>query len=220
MTMKTPKYATTAEVQAKCTPHDVLAELKAGNARFQAGQLQPRDVNALIKYTVEQGQHPVAIVLSCMDSRSVPEIVFDQSIGDIFTARVAGNVVDETILASMEFAADQMGAKLIAVMGHSHCGTITAACKTQEVSGYLRTLLSNIRASFPEAVQQVKADQCEQTLINQMVKQNVLSTLQQTLQQSVILESAVKAQQILLVGAMHWLETGKVEFFDLDGNPI
>ena len=215
-----PEYATTAEIQTKRTPHDVLAELKAGNERFQLGQPRQRDVNALAKYTVEQGQHPMAIILSCVDSRSVPEIVFDQSIGDIFTARVAGNIVDDMILASMEFAVENMGAKLVVVMGHSHCGAVTAACRSQETNGYLRTLLSNIRTNFPENRMQVKTDQCEQTIINQMVKQNVLGNLTQILQQSMILETAVKEQRMLLVGAMHWLETSKVEFFDIHAGPI
>jgi len=116
----------TKEMQAAMTPQSVLAELKAGNARFVAGHPLVRNFPAAVKAT-SSGQYPCAVVLSCLDSRQPIEIVLDQGIGDIFSARVAGNVLDDDILGSMEFACKVSGAKLIAVIGHSNCGAIKGA---------------------------------------------------------------------------------------------
>src|SRR6202142_1034778 len=116
----------TKESQAAMTPQSALAELKAGNARFVAGHPLKRNQPADVKATAS-GQYPFAVVLSCLDSRQPIEIVLDQGIGDIFSARVAGNVLNDDILGSMEFACKVSGAKLIAIIGHSNCGAIKGA---------------------------------------------------------------------------------------------
>ncbi len=113
----------TKETQTAMTPQSALVELRVGNARFVAGQPLHRDFPSQVKATAS-GQYPFAVVLSCLDSRQPIEIVLDQGIGDIFSARVAGNVLDDDILGSMEFACKVSGAKLIAVIGHSNCGAI------------------------------------------------------------------------------------------------
>jgi carbonic anhydrase len=121
------------------TPQQALAELKAGNARFVSGHPLKRDLQADVKATAS-GQYPVAVVLSCLDSRKPIEIVLDQGVGDIFSARVAGNVVNEDILGSMEFGCKVSGAKLIAVLGHTSCGAVKGAIDNVEL-GNLTGLL-------------------------------------------------------------------------------
>ena len=133
----------TKESQAAMTPQSALAELKAGNARFVAGHPLVRNLPADVKATAS-GQYPFAVVLSCLDSRQPIEIVLDQGIGDIFSARVAGNVLNDDILGSMEFACKVSGAKLIAVIGHSNCGAIKGAVDDVEL-GNLTGLLAKIQ---------------------------------------------------------------------------
>src|SRR5215472_7160197 len=116
----------TKEALAAMTPQEALAELRAGNARFAAGRAQVRNLPAKVRATAS-AQHPFAVILSCLDSRQPIEIVFDHCIGDIFSARVAGNILNDDILGSMEFACKVSGAKLIAVVGHSNCGAIKGA---------------------------------------------------------------------------------------------
>src|SRR5262249_14911594 len=125
------------------TPDAALTELQKGNARFVAGHLSQRDYRADIKATTS-GQHPFAVVLSCLDSRVPIEIVLDQGIGDIFSARIAGNVLNDDILGSMEFGCKASGAKLIAVIGHSNCGAIKGAVDNVKL-GKLSDLLSKIK---------------------------------------------------------------------------
>ena len=142
----------TKEAQAAMTPQSALAELKAGNARFVAGHPLHRDMPADVKATAS-GQYPFAVVLSCVDSRQPIEIVSDQGIGDIFSARVAGNVLNDDILGSMEFACKVSGAKLIAVIGHSNCGAIKGAVDSVELGN-----LTGLLAKIQPAIGQVPAD--------------------------------------------------------------
>ena len=116
----------TKELQSAMSPQQALAELRAGNARFAAGRAQVRNLPAKIRATAA-GQYPLAVILSCLDSRQPIEIVFDHCLGDIFSARVAGNILNDDILGSMEFACKISGSKLIAVVGHSNCGAIKGA---------------------------------------------------------------------------------------------
>jgi hypothetical protein len=118
----------TKESQAAMTPEAALTKLKEGNARFVAGNLLKRNLPAKVKATAS-GQYPFGVILSCLDSRQPIEIVFDQGPGDVFSARIAGNVLNDDILGSMEFACKVSGAKLIAVIGHSNCGTIKGAAE-------------------------------------------------------------------------------------------
>ena len=140
--------------QAAMTPQQALAELRDGNARFIAGKPLVRNLPAQVQATAS-GQYPFAVVLSCLDSRQPIEIVFDQGIGDIFSARVAGNVLNDDILGSMEFACKASGAKLITVVGHSNCGAVKGAIDDVQL-GNLTGLLSKIKPamdSVPASVQ-------------------------------------------------------------------
>src|SRR5690606_24091191 len=132
----------TKDRQAAMTPADVIAALKAGNARFAAGMVQNCDLNAMVRET-SQGQYPIAAVVSCIDSRVPPELVFDQKIGDLFTARIAGNYVNTDIIGSLEFACKVSGSKAIVVLGHSSCGAVKGAIDKVEL-GHLTHALQLI----------------------------------------------------------------------------
>ena len=195
------------------TPAQALSELRAGNARFVAGQPLVRDFPAQVKATAA-GQYPFAVVLSCLDSRQPIEIVLDQGVGDIFSARVAGNVLDDDILGSMEFACKVSGAKLIAVIGHSNCGAIKGAVDDVQL-GNLTGLLAKIKP----ALDAVPADVQPRTsknyaFVDQVSEANVRLVLQQIRAQSPILKEMLDAGEIGLVGGMYDLTTGKVQFYD------
>jgi carbonic anhydrase len=203
----------TKETQAAMTPDSALAELKAGNARFVAGQQAQRDHRADVKATAP-GQYPFAVILSCLDSRVPIEIVLDQGIGDIFSARVAGNVLDDDIVGSMEFGCKASGAKLIAVIGHSNCGAIKGAVDDLKL-GKLSDLLSKIKP----AVAKVPADVSPRTsknleFVDKVGEANVRLVMKQIRERSPILREMIDQNQIGLVGGMYDVSTGEVHFFD------
>jgi carbonic anhydrase len=201
------------ESQAAMTPPQALAELKAGNARFVAGKPLHRDFPAQVKATAS-GQYPFAVVLSCLDSRQPIEIVLDQGIGDIFSARVAGNVLDDDILGSMEFACKVSGAKLIAVIGHSNCGAIKGAVDDVEL-GNLTGLLAKIKPAMdavPADVQPRTSKNSE--FVDQVSEANVRLVMKEIRERSPILRDMLDKGQITLVGGMYDLSTGKVQFYD------
>ncbi len=203
----------TKESQAAMTPQSALAELKAGNARFVAGHPLKRNLPADVK-TTASGQYPFAVVLSCLDSRQPIEIVLDQGIGDIFSARVAGNVLNEDILGSMEFACKVSGAKLIAVIGHSNCGAIKGAVDSVELGN-----LTGLLAKIQPAMAQVPADVQPRTsknleFVDKVSEANVHLVMQQIRERSPILREMIDQGQIGLVGGMYDLSTGEVHFYD------
>jgi carbonic anhydrase len=203
----------TKEMQAAMTPDSALAKLKAGNARFVSGQPLHRDPAADVKATAS-GQYPIAVVLSCLDSRQPIEMVLDQGIGDIFSARVAGNVLNDDILGSMEFACKVSGAKLIAVMGHSNCGAIKGAIDDVQL-GNLTGLLAKIRP----AMDTIPADISPRTsknhaFVDQVAEANVRLVMQEIRERSPILRELLDQRQIGLVGGMYDLSTGEVRFFE------
>ncbi len=203
----------TKESQATTTPPQALAQLRAGNARFVAGHPLNRDLPAQVKATAS-GQHPLAVVLSCLDSRKPIEIVLDQGIGDIFSARVAGNVLNDDILGSMEFACKVSGAKLIAIVGHSNCGAIKGAVDEVQL-GHLTGLLDKIKP----AVNKVPADIQPRTsrnleFVDKASEANVRLVMQQIRKRSPILREMLDQNQIGLVGGMYELSTGQLHFFD------
>jgi carbonic anhydrase len=203
----------TKESQAAMTPQQALTELKAGNARFVAGTPLHRDFPAEVQATAS-GQYPFAVVLSCLDSRQPIEIVLDQGIGDIFSARVAGNVLDDDILGSMEFACKVSGAKLIAVIGHSNCGAIKGAVDDVQL-GNLTGLLTKIKP----AVDAVPADVQPRTsknyaFVDQVSEANVRLVMKEIRERSPILREMLDKGEISLVGGMYDLSTGKVQFYD------
>jgi carbonic anhydrase len=198
--------------QAAMTPAAALEELKAGNARFVAGHPLARNFPADVKATAA-GQYPFAVVLSCLDSRQPIEIVLDQGIGDIFSARVAGNVVNDDILGSMEFACKVSGARLIAVIGHSNCGAIKGAIDNVEL-GDLTGLLEKIKpaeASIPADVAPRTSKNLE--FVDKVSEANVRLVLDQIRERSPILRDMLDQGQIGLVGGMYDLSNGEVRFF-------
>jgi carbonic anhydrase len=203
----------TKESQAAMTPESALAALKVGNARFVSGHPLARNFPSEVKATAS-GQYPFAVVLSCLDSRQPIEIVFDQGIGDIFSARVAGNVLNDDILGSMEFACKVSGTKLIAVIGHSNCGAIKGAIGNVEL-GNLTGLLTKIKPAMdgvPADVQPRTAENHE--FVDDVSAANVRLVMQQIRERSPVLREMLDKGEIGMVGGMYDLSTGEVRFFD------
>jgi carbonic anhydrase len=215
---ETIKYTQTAITQEILTPHDALNKLLAGNQRFLQGNMQQRNYSKQAKLTYKLGQAPFAIILSCMDSRSPSEIIFDQGIGDIFALRVAGNIINPDILGSMEYGVKVASAKLIVVMGHTQCGAVAAACKGTELGNITQLLVKIKPAVF--AVKKSLAVSCDKNLVNKIAKQNVINGMIQIPKQSSIIAEMLAQKKIMLVGAMHDLKMGHVTFFDVNGKPL
>jgi carbonic anhydrase len=202
----------TKESQAAMTPAGALANLRAGNARFVAGQTRHRDLPAEVRATAS-GQYPFAVIVSCLDSRQPIELIFDQGIGDVFNARVAGNVLTDEILGSLEFACNVSGAKEILVVGHSNCGAVKGAIDGVEL-GKLTVLLDRIKP----AIAQVPDDGQPRTtkndaFVQKVAEANVRLVMKQIREQSPILRGMLDAGQIGLTGGMYDLGTGEVHFF-------
>jgi len=195
----------TPEAQATMTPQDALAKLRAGNARFAAGQSRARNLPAEVRATAA-GQYPFAVIVSCLDSRAPVELLFDQGIGDLFNARVAGNVLNDDILGSLEFACKVSGSKLIVVLGHSNCGAIKGAVDGVEL-GKLTGLLDKIKpamAKVPEIVQPRSAKNDE--FVQKVAEANVLLVMQQIREQSSILREMLDAGNIGLAGGVYKID--------------
>ena len=208
-----PVPALTKEAQAAMSPADALQRLKAGNARFVAGMALPRDLRGQVTATAG-GQYPYASVLGCIDSRVPPELVFDQGIGDLFSARIAGNFVDPDILGSLEFASKLSGAKLILVLGHTGCGAIKGACDDVKL-GNLTTTLAHLRPAVT-AVRDVpgKRDSKNEEFVNAVTHMNVKLTLEAIRKQSPILDDLIARGELGLAGGVYDVKTGVVEFIE------
>ena len=199
--------------QTKITPDEALKDLKDGNKRFVKGDSEVRDFPAQVHATAA-GQYPFAVVLACMDSRTSPEIVFDQGIGDLFVCRIAGNFATTDILGSMEYATKVAGAKLIVVMGHSSCGAIKGACDNVQ----LGNLTSVIQALEP-AVGDVKDFNGERSshdkkFVDLVAQANVRRTIAKIRADSPVLRDLEQSGQIKIVGAMNDIATGEVRFIN------
>ncbi len=209
--------STGTEVQSKAsqdalTPAQALEKLKAGNQRFASGQPMQRDLAAQRSATAA-GQYPYAVILSCLDSRCSSEQVFDQGMGDIFNARVAGNVLNDDILGSMEFACKAAGAKLIAVVGHSKCGAVKGACNHVQL-GNLTGLLDKIQPAVSSTLTLPAGQKPTDAQVDAVAIANVKLVMKQIRERSPILADMVQQGQIGLVGGMYELDSGKVKFFD------
>ena len=203
----------TLESQSALTPDAALTLLKEGNQRFLSGNLLERDLMAQVKAT-SKGQYPHSVVLSCIDSRVPPELVFDQGLGDIFAPRVAGNFVDEELLGSMEFAAAVAGSKAIVVLGHSECGAVKGACDDVKL-GNLTQTLANIRPAV-EAVTGFEGERNSKNkdFVSAVAHENVRQTVDNILERSPVLAELVERGKLKVVGAMYDVSTGKVTFLD------
>jgi carbonic anhydrase len=212
----------THETQATVTPARALAFLREGNHRFKSNLRAHRDLLQQVNET-RDGQFPFATVLSCIDSRTSAELIFDQGLGDIFSIRVAGNVVNEDILGSMEFACRAAGSRLIVVLGHSSCGAIKGACDhfgrrgvTKEaLPANLTTLLAKIQPSV----------YCERQTVDERVASNphfvervahiqVRRSVEAIVERSNVLRSMIEDGSVGLIGAHYAVESGDVTFFD------
>jgi len=200
------------EAQQALTPDQAIDILKAGNERFVSGESYDRDLIDQQKDTAG-GQFPFAVVLSCLDSRSAPEVVFDQGVGDLFVGRVAGNVVDTNLLGSFEFATAAAGSKLIVVMGHTACGAVKGACDGVEV-GNLTALLDEIEPAIDAVQTPAGTDRSSANteFVNQVVHTNVRMQVNELLRRSDVIRGMVEAGEVKVVGAVHDLATGEVTF--------
>lgn len=195
--------------QEATAPDAALARLLAGNARFRAGSPVRRDPAAAAKAT-SSAQYPFAAVLGCIDSRVAPETVFDQGIGDIFSARVAGAIVDDDVLASLEYATQAAGARLILVLGHTHCGAVKSACQGVELE-HVTQLLAKIQPSVSAAKSAaLNADFKSQAFIDSVAQLNVRKSVADILSKSATISALVKSGRVAVKGAMYDVETGRV----------
>ncbi|MBQ0019946.1 MAG: carbonic anhydrase [Bacteroidales bacterium] len=192
------------------SPDSVIALLKEGNAAFVDHHTHNRDAVAQLKESAHDGQHPLAIVLSCIDARVPVEILFDKGVGDLFVTRVAGNVVSGDILGSMEYACEHSGSKLVVVMGHKQCGAVHSACAGVK-AGNMTDMLAKIQPAI-DGKKTADTDLENPDFQNEVAKQNALNMVEEVRKQSEILKEMEEKGEIKIVPALFDLETGLVEF--------
>ena len=201
----------TKELQDKLTPSDALQLLRNGNNRFVNNLKGNRNLLQQVNDT-KDGQHPMAVILSCIDSRTSAELIFDQGLGDIFSARIAGNILNEDILGSMEFACKVAGAKIVVVLGHTKCGAVKGACDHVEM-GNLTGLLRKINPAMAQTPKPADNGDVYQ-YPNAVAKTNVQLVMDEVAEKSPILKEMAKLGEIAIVGGMYDVETGLVEFYE------
>lgn len=205
----------TAESQSQMTPEMALELLKEGNRRFLRGAPRERKLNQQVIETA-YGQYPFASIIGCIDSRVPTSLIFDQGIGSIFSARVAGNIVNDDILGSLEFACKLAGAKLVVVLGHTSCGAVKGACDQAEL-GNLTALLSKINPAVlavTEPENPEKRTSKNAAFVDAVALENVRLTVQNVRTYSNVLRSMEKEGAIKIIGAMYDVATGEVRFLD------
>jgi len=195
----------TKETQQNVTPAIAYEILKNGNKRFVQNLRSMRNLQDQVVATSE-GQYPFAVVLSCIDSRVPAEMVFDQGIGDLFSVRVAGNIVNEDVLGSIEYGCKVAGSKIVVVLGHTKCGAVTAACNHVEL-GNITSLLHKIQAAVTAVNKEVTPESIEETAIV-----NVELSIERIRNESPILAEMEQNGEIEIVGASYNVATGEVEF--------
>lgn len=203
----------TKETQATTTPQMALEFLREGNYRFINNLKSNRNLLQQVNET-RDGQFPFATILSCIDSRTSAELIFDQGLGEIFSIRIAGNVINDDILGSMEFACKISGSKLIVVLGHTKCGAIIGACDNVQM-GNLSTLLNKIQPSvYYERTTQKNRNSKNENFVEKVARIQVKRSAEEIIESSVILRKMVEKNQIGLIGAIYNIETGQVEFLE------
>lgn len=202
----------TSVTQETITPENAIELLKAGNARFISKSTISRNLNSQVIDTTG-GQYPFAAILSCIDSRIPTEVIFDQGIGDVFNARVAGNFVNEDILGSLEFACKLAGSKLIVVMGHTSCGAVKGACDHAKL-GNLTQMLEKIQPAVNGVPTEPGVDRSSGNLefVNAVARKNVALTIDQIRSESPVLRDMESNGSIQIVGAMYDVADGSVTF--------
>lgn len=202
----------TKDLQMKLTPKEILDILKEGNKRFASGNKIEKNVKDQINLTASDGQHPLAVVLTCIDSRTSSELIFDLGLGDVFSIRIAGNIVNDDILASMEFATKVAGAKLIVVLGHSECGAIKGACDNVNI-GKLPILFDKIKPAIDaERVTKIDRNSKNENFVNNVTRLNVHNNVFGIIENSEVLNELVNSGQLGIVGGIYNIRTGEVKF--------
>ena len=202
----------TKEIQSAITPSMALNLLNEGNKRFLNNLKINRNLLQQANETSD-GQNPFAIILSCIDSRTSAELIFDQGLGDIFSVRIAGNIINEDILGSMEFACKVAGSKIIVVLGHTKCGAVKGACDHIEM-GNLTALLNKIRPAVDEeTLTKENRNSNNSVFVENVSTINVKRTVKSIMQRSTILKEMIESGQIGIVGGTHDISTGEVNFY-------
>ena len=203
----------TKELQESISPSKALEILKDGNKRFVSNLKINRNLLQQANETSD-GQHPFAFILSCIDSRTSAELIFDQGLGDVFSVRIAGNIINEDILGSMEFGCKVAGSKIIVVLGHTKCGAVKGACDHVEM-GNLTALLTKIRPAVDDEVTvKENRNSGNAVFVEKVSAINVKRTVKAIMERSPILKEMIESGQIGIVGGTHDISTGEVEFYD------
>ncbi len=201
------------ELQEKITPYQALEILKSGNKRFVQNLKENRNLLEQVNET-RDGQWPFAVILSCIDSRTSAELIFDQGLGDIFSIRIAGNIINDDILGSMEFACNVAGSKFILVLGHTKCGAIKGACDHVKM-GHLSTLLNKIEPAIREETTTTENRHSGNAeFVENVARINVRRSMQEILNRSSILREMVEEGKIGICGGMYDVANGAVEFYE------
>lgn len=201
--------------QQKMSPKQALQRLKDGNQRFLDNKPIPRDYLKQA-HQASFGQYPFAVVLNCMDSRSVPELFFDQGLADLFTIRIAGNILNNDILGSMEFATKVVGSRLIVVLAHTSCGAVSGACSGAKL-GHLTDVLDKIKPVVQSSMKKEDLKNCtDPKLVNAIAKANALNVVKEIQERSPIIKELITNKQVGIVAGLHDIKTGKVQFFAED----
>lgn len=199
--------------QSSLTPQDALDYLKEGNNRFINNLRANRNLLQMVNETSD-GQWPFAVILSCIDSRTATELIFDQGLGDVFSVRVAGNVVNEDVLGSMEYAVKYAGSKLVVVLGHTKCGAVTAACSKVK-DGNITALMHKIKPAIDkEASVKENRDGKNSDFVEKVATLNVHHAIEEIRERSEIIAGMEKDGKIMIVGGVYDVETGVVVFFE------
>ncbi len=199
----------TKTTQDNLSPKDAHTILVEGNKRFTQNLKAQRNLQDQV-FETSKGQYPFAVILSCIDSRVPAELVFDQGIGDVFSVRVAGNIINEDILGSMEYACKVAGSKIVVVMGHTKCGAVTSACKHVEL-GNITPLLNKIKPAV--TLIEAKNGEMNAEAIEEVSVANVKISIDRIREESPILAEMERNDEIAIVGAMYDVSNGNVEFF-------
>jgi carbonic anhydrase len=200
----------TKELRDLITPVDAIELLKKGNERFVNNLKMNRNLLQQMNETSD-GQHPFAVILSCIDSRVPAELIFDQGLGDIFSIRIAGNFINEDILGSMEFACKIAGSRLVVVLGHSSCGAIKGACDSVEL-GNLTSLLRKINPAIQAVQESGDRSSANNAYVQNVADKNVELAMQNLMKDSPVLAEMINSGAVGLVGGMYSVETGEVKF--------
>jgi carbonic anhydrase len=203
----------TKELQDAITPTKALELLRDGNKRFVSNLKVNRNLLQQANETSD-GQHPFAVILSCIDSRTSAELIFDQGLGDVFSVRIAGNILNEDILGSMEFGCKVAGSKIIVVLGHSKCGAVKGACDHVEM-GNLTALLTKIRPAVDdENTVKENRNSSNSEFVEKVSAINIKRTVKAIIERSPILKEMIESGQLGIVGGNHDITTGEVVFFE------